>query len=276
MSSDFPDLGDWHPTRRSLHVWSRVLSAVRGALGEPHPRWWHISLAVTSRGLTTGPLGGEAAKRLAAELDLTRHELTLRRRGQILDSLSLAGPQPAGRVGAWLLDRLASDHGLVVETAGDKWRDDSPRRYEPAAAERYRRAAHSSAQVLAAVRDDLAGERGPVQLWAHHFDVSFELFGSRWIESEGGQQSAQIGFGFFPGDDRDPRAYFYGTPWPFEDELLDAPLPPLARWQKEPWEGARLPYSAAVSGGAPLLGEFFHAVNTSGRSVLGGPDVDDG
>jgi hypothetical protein len=270
MAMRFPELDDWHATRRSLHAWSKALSAVRRDRQEPHPRWWHISLAITPRGLSTGPLGTDMAAP-AAELDLRRHELTLRSGDRALDSLSLTDPPPVATLAGWLGERLESGHGGAAEIVAALLRDDSPRQYEPADAERYRQAVGAAARVLAQVRDDIDGERGPVQLWAHHFDVAFELFGDRLVagEEEGERQPAQIGFGFFPGDDDDPRAYFYGTPWPFVDSLLDAPLAAPASWQKEPWEGARLPYSAAVADDA-LVGEFFRAVHASGRVVLRG------
>ncbi len=268
MSESFPDLGDWHDTRRSLHAWSKLLSAVRGALGEPHPHWWHTSLTVTRRGLTTGPLGGDDPAAQAVELDLQRHESRVHTGDRIVGSLSLTELPAVDRLAGWLLDHLESERARAVESAAEKWRDDSPRLYDPAAAERYLRAVHASANVLAAVRDGIGGSRGPVQFWAHHFDVSFELFGDRLIAGEGEDQPSQIGFGFFPGDDSDPRAYFYGTPWPFAEGLLDTPLPPPASWQDEPWAGARLPYSAATANAA-LVGEFFRVVHASGRSVLG-------
>ncbi len=265
MIDALPDLGDWQDTRRSLHAWSKVLSAVRGDQREPHPRWWHISLSVTPRGLSTGPLGDDPTSP-AVELDLRRHELTIAVEGRPAGSLSLGDGPPAARLASWLRERLAADHEMAVQP-GKAGRDAAERLYEPAAAQRYHAAVQGAAEILAQVRGDLEGSRGPVQLWAHHFDVAFELFGERTVESEGDSQPAQIGFGFFPGDDSDPRAYFYGTPWPFADDLVGTPLPAAARWQMEPWEGARLPYSAAVEDAA-VVGDFFRAVHASGRSVL--------
>ncbi len=266
MSDELPALGDWHDTRRSLHAWSKVLSAVRGALTEPDPRWWHLSLRVTADGLGTGPLTTPAGE-LEARLDLRDHRLRLDGGDGTGASLPLPEAPAARRLGGWLLTRLAA-RGVEIETERAKWDDDGARSYDAAAATRYHRAAHLTARVLSSLRDGLGGERGPVQLWAHHFDISFELFGSRKAEWEGKQQQAQIGFGFFPGDDDAPEAYFYGTPWPFEDRLMETPLPASAAWQKEPWEGARLSYAAAVDGGSDLLSAFFRAVHEAGRTVL--------
>lgn len=267
MTHRFPDLGEWHPTRRSLHAWSRLLSSIRGALCDPHPRWWHISLTVTPRGLSTGPLaGGGAASGPIVELDLERHELTLRAEDRLQDSVSLTGPPTVRELAGWLSPRLHTALGRRIERA-EAWNDGSSRRYEPAAAARYRQAVSAASELLTSLRNEVPGERGPVQLWAHHFDLAFELFGRRQVEDQGASQPAQIGFGFYPGDDDDPRAYFYGTPWPFADRLLESPLPPPAAWQREPWEGARLPYSAAI-GDRRLAGDFLRAVYASGRSVL--------
>jgi hypothetical protein len=267
MTDTFPDLGDWRDTRRALHAWSRVLSSVRGSLAEPHPHWWHISLTVTPNGLSTGPLGDDGPAAPAAELDLQRHELILRCGDRILDALALSGAPGVDLLASWLLDRLRSGHGTAVELATDTWRRGSVERYLPESAERYHRALRAAGGTRETVRQGLAGVRGPVQLWAHHFDLAFELFGNRRVEAKGESQPAQIGFGFFPGDDNDPRAYFYGTPWPFTDDLMEHPLPRPACWQKDPWEGARLPYSAAVADGS-RVGAFLRAVYAGGRSVL--------
>ncbi len=270
MSDRLPTLEPWQPTRRSLHAWSKVLSAVRGALVEKHPHWWHISLRVDDNGLTTGAMAaGEVTGGIELRLDLERHSLVVAA-GGAADSLELGAAPAASEAGAWALERVAAALGREPVTARDKWHDPAERGYDAPAAERYGAAVATVAAVLGEVRAELPGERGPVQLWAHHFDLAFEVFGRRRVESEeaaDGEQPAQIGFGFFPGDDDGPAPYFYGTPWPFDETMRDAPLP-AGRWRTEGWEGAELPYAAVVEAGTGLLRDFCRAVWEGGRSTL--------
>ena len=46
----------WEPTVSTLHMWTQVVGKVRMALAPPLNHWWHTTLYVTSRGLTTSPI----------------------------------------------------------------------------------------------------------------------------------------------------------------------------------------------------------------------------
>ena len=53
--SDFPDLSGTEATRDTIHVYSRVLGALRRAHAPPHERWWHVSLRLGPRGPAMPP-----------------------------------------------------------------------------------------------------------------------------------------------------------------------------------------------------------------------------
>jgi hypothetical protein len=48
--------GEWKDTRDTLHLWTQVVGKVKLALNPYENHWWHISLFMTARGLTTGPI----------------------------------------------------------------------------------------------------------------------------------------------------------------------------------------------------------------------------
>src|SRR6188768_568691 len=56
--ADWPDLPwrDWGPTISTLHMWMQIVGKVRLALAPPINHWWHATLYVTARGLTTSPV----------------------------------------------------------------------------------------------------------------------------------------------------------------------------------------------------------------------------
>ena len=51
-----PSAPEWADTRATLHLWTQVVGKVRLALAPPVNHWWHVTLAVTARGLTTLPM----------------------------------------------------------------------------------------------------------------------------------------------------------------------------------------------------------------------------
>ncbi|HKB28187.1 MAG TPA: DUF5996 family protein [Candidatus Limnocylindrales bacterium] len=47
---------DWADTIATIHMWTQIVGKIRMAKAPPQNHWWHVSLAVTARGLTTGPM----------------------------------------------------------------------------------------------------------------------------------------------------------------------------------------------------------------------------
>lgn len=137
------------------------------------------------------------------------------------------------------LIRRAADLGFEGDYLAEKYESDEPRGYEPEAAERFYAVLRGVDSLFKEHRETLPGDRGPVQLWPHGFDLSFEWFGTRVETYEDIDYPSQLNLGYFPND----RAYFYSNPWPFERELLlGKPLPSGAEWFTEGWEGTILYY----------------------------------
>jgi hypothetical protein len=49
-------LNEWQDTYRTLHMWTQIVGKIRMTLTPPLNHWWHVTLYVNSRGLTTGPV----------------------------------------------------------------------------------------------------------------------------------------------------------------------------------------------------------------------------
>src|SRR5687768_6111573 len=47
---------EWEPTVSTLHMCMQIVGKVRMALAPPLNHWWHITLYVSGRGLTTSPI----------------------------------------------------------------------------------------------------------------------------------------------------------------------------------------------------------------------------
>ncbi len=57
MSQQLPilTLSDWNPTRDTLHQYAKIVGKPRGRYMPKSKHWWHITLNVSARGLTTTP-----------------------------------------------------------------------------------------------------------------------------------------------------------------------------------------------------------------------------
>ena len=264
----FPTLTDWEPTRQTLQLYSRAVAVVPRAHADFDPKWWHISLKVQPDGLVTDrmalPDGGE----FWLKIDLRQHNVTLITDNGVAHDFSMTDGLTATELGDRILDAVA-DLGFTgehaAEYARDKFENDEPREYDPAAAERFLTALVNANRLFEEHRATLSGDTGPVQLWPHGFDLAFEWYGTRveTYEHEGEIQESpsQINLGFYPAGTSDA-TYFYSNPWPFEEDLPGNPLPAGASWHTEGWQGAILPYDELANddNAEARLREFARAV----------------
>src|SRR6476469_2980389 len=47
-------LNEWQDTYTTLHMWTQIVGKIRMKLSPPINHWWHTTLYVNARGLTTG------------------------------------------------------------------------------------------------------------------------------------------------------------------------------------------------------------------------------
>ena len=260
----FPNLTTPSPTVTSLQAYSRILGSIRAEQSEPHPRWWHASLSIEDDGLATGPfpLGTEG-----------RGSLILDPIGKAISAQGSSGPFRVGLTGT------ASQVGrsVLVELGGDiqidptRWDAIEATSIDTKESSDYLDALISVRDAFASLRSELPGERGPIQLWPHHFDVSVEWFSNAvevYEEDDGPKEfNKQIGFGFSPGDEGNPEPYFYANPWPFDESFRDIELPAGASWHSEGWSGGYLPYSAVAAAPALLI-DFMQTVFNDTHDAL--------
>ena len=242
----FPSLTGFAATRRTLQLYARAVTAIPRAYAEPHPQWWHVSLAVQADGLVTDTIILPDGSETYLKIDLKQHNILLFKADEVLRPWDMTAGLTSTAVGDQIIEAVEGLGLTGGDYAREKFEDDETRAYDPEAAERFLTALTNAGRIFKAHRATLSGDVSPVQLWPHGFDLAFESFGTRLhtFEEHGVVQESpsQLNLGFYP-DDTDT-AYFYSNPWPFEAEsLLDKPLPKGARWHTEGWQGAMLPYA---------------------------------
>ncbi len=242
----FSSLDGFEPTRQTLHNYAHAVGVVPRAHATFHPQWWHISLRVTGNGLKTTAMDLPNGETFWLEMDLRNHNVLLQTSYGGTQAFSMTAGLTGTEFGNQILSAVA-ELGLEGEYAREKFENDDPREYDPAAAENFLTALIHANQIFNEHRATLTGKTGPVQLWPHGFDLSFEWYGTR-VETyeehgEVTEYPSQINLGFYPAGE----PYFYSNPWPFEaDKLVNNPLPPGAKWHTEGWQGTMLPYSELI------------------------------
>ena len=75
-SSPWPDLpfAEWQDTATTLHMWTQIVGKIRLTLSPWTNHSWHVTLYVTSRGLTTSPIP-HGVRTFEITFDFVDHQL---------------------------------------------------------------------------------------------------------------------------------------------------------------------------------------------------------
>jgi len=237
----------WQATRDTLHAHTQVLGKLAVALAPPEPQLQHAALRLTTRGWETRLLPApDGSGALTVVLDLHEHHAVV----EHSDGRQRRAPLPHRSVGAVTRDVLASVREMVGPVAVDlspqetPWstpldEDEEHATYDPRQVAEYLAAATRAALVLAEVRAPYRGRSTPLNAWWGSFDLAVSLFSGRSADPpsddfimRNAMDAQEIAIGWWPGDQRYPRAAFYGYAHPAPAGYQHAPLEPAgARWE---------------------------------------------
>lgn len=246
---DFPPLplDAWADSKETLHLMCQIVGKVRLALHPKQNHWWHVTLYVDTRGLTTRPIPyGGALVEIA--FDLLDHTLVVSTSAGERRSIPLAGLSVAafyerlrdalGELGveAHILAR-PYDHASKTPFPEDH----AHAAYDGDAVTRYWHALRQINAVFEVFRGRFVGKATPVHLFWHSFDLAYTRFSGKAAPMEGGTRADReayshevISFGFWAGDDSMPAPAFYGYAYPEPAGLRDEKLAPdAARWAEQ-------------------------------------------
>jgi Family of unknown function (DUF5996) len=280
---------DWEPTKQTLHRYAQIIGKVRMSLVPPLNHWWHVTLYVSVRGLTTGamPYGDRTVE---IELDFVEHRLAVR----ASDGRTAGFPlreRPACAHFYEDLFRALADVGVTARInprpfdLGDSpsFPDDTEHdSYDAEAVERFWQILRLTDDALATFRSRFAGKASPSHLFWHGFDLAHARFSGRRAPAipdadpitREAYSHEVIAFGWWPGDDRrTPYPAFYSYTAPEPAGLRERPLAPAAAEWQDTGNGslAVLPYDAvreAADPAADLL-LFFERAYRAGAEAAG-------
>jgi hypothetical protein len=218
-------LAEWRATCDTLHAHAQVIGKIATKLAPQEPQWQHAALRLTARGWETAPLpapGGSGS--LVVTLDLPAREVVVEYSAGARTRIALTPHRSVADVTRDVLNAVPVDVDLKPQEVS--WttpfdEDEEHRTFEPAHIDSYFAAATSAAQVLAALRAPYRGRSTPVNAWWGSFDLAVSLFSGRPAEPpssdllmRNAMDSEEIAVGWWPGDDRYPRAAFYAYAHP--------------------------------------------------------------
>jgi hypothetical protein len=237
----------WSDTRDTLHAHTQVLGKLAVALAPPEPQLQHTALRLSARGWETLPLPApDGSGALVVALDLRAHEAVVEHNDGRTKRIALTPHQPVGVVTRAVLAAVQKLGGPVeIDPTPQEtpWKtpldtDEEHATYEPEQVVTYFAAATRAALVLAALRAPYRGRSTPVNAWWGSFDLSVSLFSGLPADppaqdyiTRNAMDAQEVAVGWWPGDQRHPRAAFYAYAHPappgFENGTL---APPAARW----------------------------------------------
>ncbi len=250
VGEPFPPLPleEWEETKETLHRYVQIVGKVRLRLAPYRNHWWHVTLYVDTRGLTTGPIPyGHAIFEISFDLMDNRLVVSTSEGGGfsfLLDDLPVAGfyRRLFDGLGALGMDLSINDKPFDLEDEQTLAEDTFHRVCDREHVRRYWRVLVQVDGIFKEFSGRFIGKQSPVHLFWHSFDLAVTRFSGRRAPERAGADPVTreayshevISFGFWPGDRevRAPAFYSYTAPEP--EGLTDQPLrPEEAFWAQE-------------------------------------------
>src|SRR5579859_556421 len=232
----------WRDTRDTLHMWTQIVGKVRMELSPLVNHWWHVTLYVTPRGLTTSTIPYHNGA-FAINFDFIDHHLSI----LTSDGTSKALPLIPRSVAAFYREFMACLHALGIEVTINTLpsevqnpircdEDELHASYDPVYANRFWRILAQTDTVLQRYRSPFLGKSSPIHFFWGSFDLALTFFsGRRATERPSADRMTReayshevISCGFWPGDDRFPTPAFYSYTAPAPTGLESAAIRPAS------------------------------------------------
>ncbi|GAA5148268.1 DUF5996 family protein [Nocardioides marinquilinus] len=268
----------WTETRDTLHMWTQVVGKVRMAHAPLTNHWWQVTLYVSPRGLTTGPVPHGSGV-LDLELDLVDHRLALRTSAGERREVALSSRPVAD----FYAETMAALADVGVETRIDPRpnevdpaipfdQDDVHTTYDPEAAHLFWQQLVRADRVIGEFRSHFVGKVSPVHFFWGALDLACTRFSGRrapehpggapncgdWVMVEGYSRELSS-CGFWPGGGEEGAFYSYAYPEP--DGFAQAADLPDGAFYSDQLRQYLLPYEAAADAADPdaVVSRFLHA-----------------
>lgn len=261
QEEQFPPLPieEWEDTMNTFHLFTQIIGKIRLKLFPKRNHWWHITLYVSTRGMTTGPIPYEDMI-FEMEFDLIDHVLIISTSKDSERVIPLKGLS-VSRFYEKVFSAL-SELGITVKIWAVPYdtpfstepfeTDDQHASYDEKYVNTYWRILVQVSSIFQTYRGTFRGKSSPVQYFWHHKDLSLIFFSGRpaplWEGANAVNREAYshelIAFGFWAGDENVREPAFYASVYPEPEGLTNEPLSPeKAFWSPQGGGMALLMYN---------------------------------
>jgi hypothetical protein len=261
---------EWKETAATLHMWTQIIGKIRLTQTPWINHSWHVTLYVTSRGLTTSPIPHEFHT-FEIRFDFVDHELRVLKSDGATRMLKLQSQSVAKFYDAVM--KALNDLELPVkinmlpnevENPIRFDRDEEHRSYDPEYANRFWRVLVQSDRVFKEFRSRFCGKCSPVHFFWGSFDLAVTRFSGRpapphpggvphlpdQITREAYSQEVSS-LGFWPGNVAAPTPIFYSYAYPEPAGFADAKIQSDAASYQPKLREFILPYDAVRTAERP-------------------------
>ena len=238
---------DWEDTKATLHLVSQIMGKIKLAHHPKLPHWWHATLRVTPRGISTQAIPTLGGRNFEVELNVPKLELNLYSSEGQEESIGLQGRSVASiyKLTMAALARIGHPTEILAKPYGNPHseipfaEDETHSSWDHDAVRSWWRVMLFLDETFKTFAGRSFAKTSPVQLFWHSFDFVVTRFSGdpSAAMGQGGTRSdveayshEVISFGWWPGDPqvRAPTFYSYTAPEP--NGIADAPLQPQAAW----------------------------------------------
>ncbi len=268
----WPDLplSAWSDTCATLHLWTQIVGKIRLTQSPWVNHSWHVTLYVTTRGLTTSPIP-YGLRTFQLDFDFVAHELSIQTSDGGLSGLPLE-PQSVASFYRRLmhemgrLDLHVDIHAKPNEVPDPVRfdRDESHAAYDREFANRFWRILVQADRVFKLFRARFIGKCSPVHFFWGAADLAVTRFSGRQApEHPGGipnlpdrvtreAYSHEVSScGFWPGGGAVADPAFYSYAYPAPAGFSDATIKPAAAFYSKDLREFILPYEAVRRAESP-------------------------
>ena len=261
---------DWQDTAVTLHMWTQIVGKIRLTLSPWTNHSWHVTLYVTSRGLTTSPIPHDSST-FEIRFDFIDHQLRILKSDGAVRIIEMR-PQSVAKFYESVMNAL-KDLALPVtinklpneiENPVPFDEDEEHRSYDPDYANRFWRVLVQSDRVFKEFRSRFCGKCSPVHFFWGSFDLAVTRFSGRpapphpggiphlpdAITREAYSQEVSS-LGFWPGNAAAPTPIFYSYAYPEPAGFAEAKVQPAAAFYEPKLREFMLPYDAVRTAEKP-------------------------
>jgi hypothetical protein len=258
----------WEETYMTLQRWTQIVGKIRLALCANINHWWHSTLYVTPRGLTTGPIPyGERTFQI--DFDFLDHQLHVATTDDETRRIQLASRSVAdfyqetmSTLAALRLPATIWTTPVEVEDRTPFEQDHRHASYDPESAQRCWRILLQAHRVLTQFRGRFVGKVSPVHFFWGSFDLAVTRFSGRPApEHPGAPNLARFvareayshevsSCGFWPGAGLGAPA-FYAYAYPEPQGFMDYGIQPPEAYYHPTLREFILPYDVVRTATVP-------------------------